>query len=56
MKVINLFRGKDSICQDFLQQWQLAETDPEYVRLAARHRDQDEEAEPVAAKSPGSRQ
>ncbi|MBW4518733.1 MAG: DUF4385 domain-containing protein [Scytolyngbya sp. HA4215-MV1] len=40
----------------FYEQWQLAKTDPEYVRLAVRHRDQYEEAEPAAAKSPGSRQ
>jgi Domain of unknown function (DUF4385) len=40
----------------FYEKWQLAKTDPEYVRLAARHRDQYEGSEPVAAKSPGSRQ
>ncbi len=39
----------------FYEQWQLAKMDPEYVRLAARHRDQYEGVEPVAAKSPGSR-
>ncbi len=40
----------------FYEQWQLAKADPEYVRLAAHHRDQYEGVEPVAAKSPGFRQ
>jgi hypothetical protein len=40
----------------FYEQWQLAKTDPEYMRLAARHRDRYEGSEPVVAKSPGSRQ
>ncbi len=39
----------------FYEQWQLARTDSEYVRLAARHRDQYEGVKAVAAKSPGSR-
>jgi hypothetical protein len=40
----------------FYKQWQLAKTDPEYVRLALHHRDQYEGSEPVAVKSPGSEQ
>jgi hypothetical protein len=38
----------------FYEKWQLAKTDPDYVRLAVDHRDQDEGFETVAAKSPGS--
>ncbi len=40
----------------FYEQWQLAKTDSEYMRLAARHRDRYEGSEPVVAKSLGSRQ
>jgi hypothetical protein len=53
-------REEDSIKAEsariFYGQWQLVKIDPEYVRLAARHRDQHEGSEPVVAKSPGSRQ
>jgi hypothetical protein len=40
----------------FYEQWQWAKTDPEYLRLAAHHRDKYEGSAPVAAKSPGFRQ
>jgi hypothetical protein len=40
----------------FYEKWQLAKIDTEYVRLAARHRDQYEGFETVAAKSPGAEQ
>jgi hypothetical protein len=40
----------------FYEQWQLAKTDPEYVRLAVRHRNQYEGSAPVVPKSPGSSQ
>jgi hypothetical protein len=40
----------------FYEQWQLAKTDPEYVRLAVHHRDQYEGSETVAVKSPSSKQ
>ena len=40
----------------FYEKWQLAKSDPEYVRLTARHRDQYEGFETVATKSPDSEQ
>jgi hypothetical protein len=40
----------------FYEKWQLAKTNPEYVQLAVRHRDQYEGSKPVVAKSPGSRE
>ena len=47
---------KAQFARIFYEQWQLAKTEPEYVRLAARHRDQYEGSEPVVAKSSGSSQ
>lgn len=38
----------------FYEQWQLAKTDPEYIRLSERHRDQYEYAETSVAKDSGS--
>jgi hypothetical protein len=38
----------------FYEKWQLAKTDPVYVRFAAQHRDQYERPASSAAKSPGS--
>ena len=40
----------------FYEKWQLAKSDPAYVRLAARHRDQYERTATTAAKSSSSSQ
>lgn len=38
----------------FYEQWQLAKSDPEYIRLSACHREQYESAETAVAKGSGS--
>ncbi|MBD2258284.1 DUF4385 domain-containing protein [Pseudanabaena sp. FACHB-2040] len=45
---------KAQSAQIFYEQWQLAKTDPEYMRLSERHRDQYEYAETAVAKDSGS--